>query len=203
MTESTRGSLWPDRGGDPDPIGDLQRAMELVETHGNRTEPDPVSPGMFRRLRSWFSSRLQAFDESHVVDLGDVDDAPDVPEMVCVIDDAGPHPDVEVPPIQYELGDSSMPSLSEWRERFRSSRLIWLPQPVEVSCAFCHEKATEEIFLGWEFTDSRSPGPLERVVYGLAADDQVTGVEARFARVCKRHVGHSRFTRSDRPVDEL
>ena len=188
MRESTGGPLWPDRDAKHDPLENLQRAMELVETHGHHPEPDPVSPGMFRRLRSWFSSRLQAFDESHVVDLGDADDAPDLPEMRCVIEDAGPHPDTEVPPIRYDLGDPDAVELGQWRERFRSSRLIWLPlKPVEVSCAFCPNSATEEIFVGWANPPGATDGPPT----------------AQFARVCINHVGHSRFTRSERPVDEL
>lgn len=120
---------------------------------------------LFGRLRSWITSQLQGYDETHV----DLDD------------------DVVVAPIRYEFGDPSMPSLNEWRERFRPTRMVWFAPPAEVSCVFCPEPATEEIFLGW-VADPK----------GVAAPPT-----ARFARVCINHLGHSRFTRSDRPVDEL
>ena len=135
-------------------------------------------------LRSWVSGRLRAFDESHVVDLGDADD-PDV-RVVAGVDGSL---DDEVPPVRYVHVDGAdfLRSLDEAEAKFRDRRLRFFASPPTPSCVFCPEPATEEIFVGWE----TPPGGL------------VNPPAAQFARVCIDHVGRSRFTRSDRPVDEL
>ena len=126
---------------------------------------------VLRRIRSWLTAParvpVRVIDDAHV-DLDDVDEVS--------------------PPVRYvELGKVDDWVLDGWRERFRSSRLIWLPPPVEVACVFCPEKATDEIFVGWATSPTGVDGPPM----------------AQFARVCINHVGRSRFTRSGRPVDEL
>ena len=133
-------------------------------------------------FRSWVASRLRAFEETRVVDLGDADDP--APRVVVGFD--GSLTD-DAPPIRYEFGSLSPGAVEAFRERVRFGRLVWSPPPAEVSCVFCPEPATEEIFVGWANRASAADGPPI----------------AHFARVCINHVGHSRFTRSDRPVDEL
>ncbi|HEY9352767.1 MAG TPA: hypothetical protein VIP28_05930 [Nocardioides sp.] len=184
MAEFTSGASWSDPSRDP--LAELQRAKELVEKkydQGLEPEYEPIPPGILQRVRAWFSSRLRAFDESHLLDLGDADD----PDVRVVIGFDGARDD-EVPPVRYVLGVAPAPAapLPEWRKRFRAN-LLANPGPAAVSCAFCQERATEEIFVGW----ANPPGGL------------VSPPTAQFARVCIDHVGHSRFTRSDRPVDEL
>lgn len=186
MAETTSGASWSDPSRDP--LEDLLRAKELAEEkyeQGLSPEYDPISPGLFRRLfgrlQWWLATPFRAYDEAHDMDV----DAPSsLPEMVCVIDEVDLNKDVVVPPIRYDLGIAGADPRADAREWFRRGRLVWFANPAPVSCAFCPEPGTEEIFLGWASATDGHP-------------------IAHFARVCINHVGHSRFTRSDRPVDEL
>ena len=144
---------------------------------------------LLRRVRSWLTAPVRvpvrAVDDAGV-DLGDADD----PDGRVVVGFDGSLSDDELPPIRYVLGvDPGDPAalLPEWRERLRARRLTFFATPMEVSCAFCPEPGTEEIFVGWANPPGATDGPPT----------------AQFARVCIDHVGHSRFPRSDRPVDEL